>query len=176
MKRFILDLCCGLCGWSIPFAKMGYQVVAFDIRQYVFRSDITFVKSDVRLLSGYDYRGASVVLASPPCDEYARWGMPWTRARKPPAPDTSIWTACERIAKESSAPLILENVKAAQQFHGPARCHFGPFYLWGDGIPALLPDFRFCEFKKKESYGSSEKKERAVIPKPLAEWIASIYE
>ncbi len=35
-------------------------------------------------------------------------------------------------------PLIVENVKGAQPWVGPARWHHGSFYLWGD-VPALMP-------------------------------------
>src|SRR6202000_521399 len=31
------------------------------------------------------------------------------------------------------------NVRAAQKFAGNARHHCGPFYLWGSGVPALMP-------------------------------------
>jgi hypothetical protein len=45
----------------------------------------------------------------------------------------------------------------------------GPFYLWGDGVPALLP--KDVERRTKESYGSKERAKRAEIPLPLADWI-----
>ncbi len=32
----------------------------------------------------------------------------------------------------------MENVRAAQQFVGNAVHHCGPFYLWGNGVPALM--------------------------------------
>lgn len=35
-------------------------------------------------------------------------------------------------------PLIVENVCGAQKWVGPARWHYGSFYLWGD-VPALMP-------------------------------------
>jgi hypothetical protein len=86
-------------------------------------------------------RRASLIVASPPCQEFSRHDQPWTRARNPPPPDTSIWEACVRIAQEAGAPLILENVRGAQKFMGPARAHYGSQYLWGD-VPALLPMVR----------------------------------
>jgi hypothetical protein len=52
--------------------------------------------------------------------------------------------ACFRIQREASEaagryiPLIVENAKGAQPWVGPARWHFGSFYLWGD-VPALMP-------------------------------------
>jgi hypothetical protein len=32
----------------------------------------------------------------------------------------------------------VENVKGAQKFVGPAKWHYGSYYLWGD-VPALMP-------------------------------------
>ena len=36
-------------------------------------------------------------------------------------------------------PYVIENVRAAQQFVGNAVHHCGPFYLWGTGVPAIIP-------------------------------------
>jgi hypothetical protein len=41
-------------------------------------------------------------------------------------------------AAKRHIPLIVENVRTAQEFVGPASWHFGSFYLWGD-VPALMP-------------------------------------
>lgn len=35
-------------------------------------------------------------------------------------------------------PLIVENVRGAEDWVGRARYHFGSFYLWGD-VPPLMP-------------------------------------
>jgi len=56
--------------------------------------------------------------------------------------DTSA--SCFRIQREASEasgshiPLVLENVKGAQRWIGPAKWHYGSYYLWGD-VPALMP-------------------------------------
>lgn len=34
--------------------------------------------------------------------------------------------------------MIVENVRGAQKWVGPARWRYGSFYLWGD-VPALMP-------------------------------------
>ena len=34
--------------------------------------------------------------------------------------------------------MIVENVRGAQKWVGPARWNYGSFYLWGD-VPALMP-------------------------------------
>lgn len=51
---------------------------------------------------------------------------------------TALFNACFRIQREASEatgrliPMVVENVKGAQPWVGPARAHFGSFYLWGD--------------------------------------------
>lgn len=177
MQDTVLDLCCGTCSWSLPWLARGFRVVGFDIYRHKSVPDSIEVRlGDLREVSGIEFRGrARIVLASPPCDEYARFTMPWTRARNPPEPDLSLWAACERIAAEAGAPLLLENVQTAQKWHGSARWHFGPFYLWGEAVPAVMPIFDPRFFKKKESYGSKQKDLRAAIPFDLADHIARVY-
>lgn len=33
----------------------------------------------------------------------------------------------------------MENVRAAQRFIGDAANHCGPFYLWGNAVPPIMP-------------------------------------
>jgi hypothetical protein len=49
-----------------------------------------------------------------------------------------LFRSCFRIASEADIPIVVENVKGAQRFVGPARWHYQSFYLWGD-VPALMP-------------------------------------
>ena len=57
---------------------------------------------------------------------------------------TALFDACFRIQAEASEaagrhiPLVVENVRGAQEWVGRARWRFGSFYLWGD-VPALMP-------------------------------------
>lgn len=89
-------------------------------------------------------------------------------------PDFRLWNFAETYCPQ--ARRIIENVKAAQWFHGKATDHWGPFYLWGD-VPDVMPLFGvdlmpLVEMRKKESYGSKQRAERATIPISLAQWIA----
>jgi hypothetical protein len=94
--------------------------------------------------------------------------MPWSLAKAKRAAiladDTGaertrlnrIFDACFRIQREASEaagwhiPLVVENVRGAQEWVGKAAGHFGSYYLWGDvplplpdGRPAKMPGFRF---------------------------------
>ena len=89
--------------------------------------------------------------------------MPWTRAKqirralrgegdfpegytgsRTVADLTALFDACFRIQAEASEaaghhiPLVVENVRGAQEWVGRERWRWGSFYLWGD-VPALMP-------------------------------------
>jgi len=173
----IVDLFCGLGGWSKAFlGTQGDRVIGVDLvysEKYPAGAD--FIQADCLTLDGAQFRGARLVVASSPCDEFSPFQMPWTRARNPPYPANGIvlFRAAERIAREAGAPLVLENVRAAQPYVGRAVTHVGPFYLWGNGVPALLPTR--LQRRNKESYGSKQRAERAEIPSDLAQHIAMFY-
>lgn len=142
-----IDLYCGLGGWTEGLLAEGYDVVGFDIESHVYghhRYPAQLVLQDVRTLHGRQFRGADLIVASPPCQEFSYRAMPWKRAKAMPPPDVSLFDACFRIQLEACAasgrhiPLLVENVKGAQPWVGRARWHYGSYYLWGD-VPALMP-------------------------------------
>lgn len=163
----VYDLCCGTGGWADGFASAGWEVIGVDIHPHPdFKH--TFRMRDVRTLTAKDLRGASAIVASPPCEEFSRHDMPWTRAKNPPPPDTSIWEACVRLARELNIPIVLENVRGAQRFMGKAKARWGSRYLWGD-VPLMLPAVVDVT---KEKFSSKDYFKRAHIPIVLAECVA----
>jgi hypothetical protein len=146
-----IDLFCGLGGWTEGLLAEGYDVVGFDIERHVYgehRYPAQLVLQDVRTLHGRQFKDASVIVASPPCQKYSYMAMPWSRAKQMAAEYRSgvrsveelneLFNVCFRIAREAGVPLIVENVKGAQDWVGAAQWHYGSFYLWGD-VPALMP-------------------------------------
>jgi len=157
-KPLAIDLFCGLGGWAEGFLSEGYDVIGFDIERHDYGSGGypgQLVLQDVNTLSGTQFRAATIIVASPPCQAYSRRAMPfgalWREHSamdddgapagnyrgKDPISNT-LFRACFRIAQEAQLPVIIENVKGTQEFMGPARWHYGSFYLWGD-VPALMP-------------------------------------
>lgn len=142
MKPLVIDLFCGLGGWAEGFLAEGYDVVGFDIEKRPYPAQL--VLQDVLTLDGAQFKDAAVIVASPPCQAYSYRAMPWKRAKALPPPDNTLFEACFRIQKEASEaagrhiPLVVENVRGAVKWVGPAQGKFGSFYLWGD-VPALLP-------------------------------------
>ena len=122
-------------------------MIGFDIERHEYgehRYPAQLVIQDVLTLHGSQFRDATLIVASPPCQAYSYRAMPWSRAKALPPPDNTLFEACFRIQREACEaagrhiPLIVENVRGAQKWVGRARWNFGSFYLWGD-VPALMP-------------------------------------
>jgi hypothetical protein len=142
-----IDLFCGLGGWTEGLLAEGYDVIGFDITRHVYgchRYPAQLVIQDVRTLHGSQFKDATLIVASPPCQAYSYRAMPWKRAKALPPPDNTLFETCFRLQREACEaagrhiPLIVENVRGAQKWVGRARWSFGSFYLWGD-VPALMP-------------------------------------
>jgi hypothetical protein len=144
-RPLAIDLFCGLGGWAEGLLAEGYFTVGFDLtrqRWKEHRYPGHLVQQDVRTLHGQQFRDATLIVASPPCQAYSYRAMPWKRAKALPPPDNTLFLTAFRLQKEASeaaghkVPLVVENVRGAQTFLGPADAHFGSFFFWGD-VPAL---------------------------------------
>jgi hypothetical protein len=161
-----IDLYCGLGGWTDGCLSEGYDMVGFDNERHIYGTHAypaQLVIQDVLTLHGSQFKDASLIVASPPCTEFSYMAMPWTRAKQirrallgnDDFPEgylgsrtrkelTALFDACFRIQREASEaagrhiPMVVENVRGAQEWIGKARWHYGSYYLWGD-VPALMP-------------------------------------
>lgn len=155
----MLDLCCGLKGASQAMRDRGWEVVTLDL-------DPRFEPDIVADLREWSYAGPTpdLVWISPPCTEFARESMPWSKTGA--RPDLSLVQAARRIVEEINPPAwVLENVRGAVPYLGPAREIHGPFFLWGR-FPA--PGRPVLNLRKKESYSSAQAAERAKVPYALS--------
>jgi hypothetical protein len=171
MKPLAIDLFCGLGGWTEGLLAEGYDVFGFDIERHVYgkhRYPGHLVVQDVCTLHGSQFKDATLIVASPPCQEYSYMAMPWKLAKAKAAAiraDTTgeslvalnrLFNACFRIQAEASLaaghhiPLVVENVRGAIPWVGRSRWNCGSFHLWGD-VPALMPTDRTIKFKAKNS-------------------------
>lgn len=153
MKPLAIDLCCGLGGWAEGLLAEQWDVVGFDIERYQYgahRYPAQLVIQDVLTLHGAQFRDAALIVASPPCQAYSWMAMPWSRAKARAAEIRAdetgqmladlnrLFDACFRIQAQASLaagrhiPMVVENVRGAVPWVGPARGNFGSFYLWGD--------------------------------------------
>jgi hypothetical protein len=166
MKPLAIDLFCGLGGWAEGLLAEGWDVIGFDIERHVYgeeRYPAQLVVQDVLTLHGSQFKGADLIVASPPCQEYSYMAMPWSRAKqiaralrgKDDFPEgysgsrtteelNALFNACFRLQQEACQaagqhiPMVVENVRGAQPWAGRAAWNYGSYYLWGD-VPALMP-------------------------------------
>ena len=180
-----IDLYCGLGGWAEGFMQEGYTVIGFDMERHDYGTGGypgQLVLQDVLTLHGRQFRDATVIVASPPCQAYSYRAMPWKRAKALPPPDNSLFEACFRIQREACEasgryiPLIVENVCGAQKWVGRAKWHYGSYYLWGD-VPAIMPitfrakvpNFRF-DGSGKSFQSAAVKGIKGVPHRPTGYW------
>jgi len=154
----MLDLFCGRLGWSKAFAARGWECVGVDIqRPPEIPKNCQFIELDVMQLCWNEYPighfnircegpspfwegGFDFLCASPPCEEFAVWGMKHFYPQ-PKLPETGIllFEYTRNLFRCSGIPWVIENVRPAQQFVGQAKQLCGSFALWGNGVPPILP-------------------------------------
>lgn len=148
-------------GWKCR----GYDIEAHEYGDEKYPGEL--ILADVIALTGADVADADLIVASPPCTEFSYMAMPWGRAKqiaralrgvdefpegykgsRTIAELTALFDACFRIQREANAiraargqppvPMVVENVRGAIPWLGPAAWNYGSYYLWGD-VPALMP-------------------------------------
>jgi site-specific DNA-cytosine methylase len=149
----MLDLFCGRFGWGRAFAERGWEVVGIDLiepQEVPTRCD--FVRADVLdifydghhwaeafCINGQPYQ-PEFICASSPCEQFSVHGMRHFHPNPSyPALGIKLFNHTRALCEASGVPYIMENVRPAQQFVGDAAHHCGPFYLWGTGVPPILP-------------------------------------
>jgi len=161
-KPLCIDLFCGLGGFSEGFIAEGWEVAGFDIERHRYPAltggwqeyPAQLVIQDVLTIHGKQFKTADCIVASPPCQEFSYMAMPWSMAKQKRADYlsgkrdvkqlTALFDACFRIQREASEaaghhiPLVVENVRGAQEWVGRSRWNHGAYFLWGD-VPALMP-------------------------------------
>ena len=142
-------------GWTQGCAvSLGMEGASAKPRTRLVEYPAQLVLQDVLTLHGKQFKDAALIVASPPCQEYSYMAMPWSRAKAIAAEYrsgvrdvkklTALFDACFRIQREAIEaaghfiPLVVENVRGANEWVGRSRWNFGSFHLWGD-VPALMP-------------------------------------
>ena len=157
VKPLAIELFAGTMSWTAGWRELGGYSVGFDIEHLPHHGPVPegadLVIQDVLTLHGSQFRNASLIVASPPCQNYSYLAMPWSRSKDPNnskaakalrkdwetnGSDNRLFDACFRIQREASEaagryiPLIVENVRGAVPWVGPSKANFGSFHLWGD--------------------------------------------
>jgi hypothetical protein len=189
----MLDLFCGRFGWSRAFAARGWDCVGFDlVKPPEIPARCCFVQQDIRELTldrGFlDFWAPDFICASSPCEKLSIHRLKMFHPN-PPYPESGIqlFNHTRGICEASGIPYVMENVQSAEQFVGRAKAHSGSFYLWGTGVPPLLPkrltkgmvmDRKWCQ--ELGGHGSSKRDAQtagfATIPPELSNCVADYAE
>ncbi len=140
----LLDLFSGRWGWSRAFAARGWECVGVDLVRPTETPDMCrFIQEDVLMLelmgpawiNQFDF-----ICVSSPCEQFSVHGMPhfWPNPCYPEL-GIKLFNHARALCEASGLPYVMENVRSAQKFVGRAAHHCGPFFLWGSGVPPLMP-------------------------------------
>jgi hypothetical protein len=138
----MLDLFAGRLGWSKAFLERGWEVVAYDLTfpDMDIPKGVDYRLQDILTLSPEDVKGFDFICASSPCEQFSVHGMKhFFPNPKYPEMGLALFNHTRLICEMAGVPYIMENVRSAQAFVGNASHHCGSFYLWGPGVPPLIP-------------------------------------
>jgi site-specific DNA-cytosine methylase len=165
----VLDLFCGLGGWSRAFHEAGYQCTGIDIKNLDYPGH--FIKADIN--EWIPDQSYDIILASPPCNEFSlskKWGHGTQDERQ--GLDL-VYRTFYLIQLIKPRFFIVENVKGLAEFLPPPtdiikynRHKNGKAaYLWSNiGKLGFLDKM----IDKKIDINNDTKSSRALIPYPLS--------
>lgn len=163
----VLDLCCGLGGWSKGFHALGFHCTGIDNRDLGY--PYQFIHKDIFDFNPYPIY--DVVVASPPCSEFSTakyYAYGTQKERHGLDLVQRVQTIIETIKPKY---WIIENVKHLADFIGPPKkiIPYNKFpggkkaYLWGN-----FPDFDVTlDGHRHDKWGNSDPR-RAEIPLKLS--------
>lgn len=160
MKPRLLDLFCGIGGWSRAFSARGWECTGVDLEALGYPWE--FKRCDVRDLDLSWINSFDAVVMSPPCDDFARAWLPWLRGDQTPsrgALDLLQWSIA--LAGERPCRIVECSRFAARHAGGGVRS--GSQVLWGD-VPLLLPETP----REKMKHPGQRPDLRAAIPFELS--------
>lgn len=152
----MLDLFAGKFGWTKGFLARGWDVTAVDlVEPKEIPRGCSFVKINVLDLIWQEFPVPHLnvlgdrpnpfwewkfdfICASSCCEDFSTM-----RNFRPPVPypelGVKLFEHTRRICEASGLPYIMENVAGAGKYVGKAVAHCGSYYLWGTGVPPILP-------------------------------------
>lgn len=157
MKR-MLDLFCGVGGWSKPFLDAGWSCVGVDIKDFSSNYPGEFILCDVMRLPAVWINSFDCVCASPPCEEFARAWLPWLRGDHQPD-SLSIRLLNWAIDLSKKRDCVVVECSRFSARHVSGGVSLDKWHLWGD-LPLMLPT---CKHKKMNISGLNPEK-RAMVP------------
>lgn len=175
----LLDLFCGLGGWSNGFDKCGFQCTGVDIVNVGYSFEL--ILASVLELNTEKLKGKfDVIVGSPPCRDFSKiCNIGQKRWKIKPCPENGLILvhAFIKIVNEVNPPYwILENVPKLDSYINLEPQIKGKIsdtqyrYFWGEFPPPLLPFVNSIRVDHITGKFSSWK--RAKIPTPISEAFA----
>lgn len=164
----LVDLFCGVGGWTKAFLRRGWTCIGVDLARF---DDYpgTFLQMDARTVPAELFEAADAIVASPPCEEFARAWLPWLRGDHTPSAE-AIGLLAWSIELTANHPRRITECSVFAGKHAPGGTRFGSYILWGD-VPILMPHIP----RRKANKSGLRPDLRAEIPPHLADWIAHQY-
>ena len=173
----VLDLFCGVGGWSKAFHEAGHECTGIDIKNigYPYR----FIKADLNDWEpDQDY---DIILASPPCTEFSIAKKWWWGTQDERMGLDLVYRAFYLIELIKPKYWIIENVKGLSEFLSKPtdivrygkRKQSKAAYLWSNigklgFLDSLIIHKIIMNKKMRLKYGPQSKTQRALIPYPLS--------
>lgn len=137
VKPIMGDLFCGRGGWTKGFQAQGWDCWGIDLNPQPLYPG-RFIQADIAQLVELPH--ADFYCCSSPCEGFSVHNMKHFHPNpKWPWLGSALLDYSRYLLEQTGKPYIVENVRAAEKFMGKAVQHCGPFYFWGNGVPAVFP-------------------------------------
>jgi len=180
----VLDLFCGLGGWSDGFNANGFECTGIDVVDVGYPYQL--ILQDVRTLEPRRLKDFDVIIGSPPCRDFsvATYANKNRPGREPPDPQKGLELIYhfERIVRAAQPTFwAMENVRMLERYYDRKPIwHFyvsvrGKRSLWGNLQLPMLPDMRFKRNMERDYVKHSypdRSVQRAKIPFAIADTVA----
>jgi hypothetical protein len=147
-----VDLFCGRGGWTKGLLAAGFDVVGVDLEpQPDYPAEARLLCADICELSGKDFRGVDVVVASPPCQGFSLQNRQVLEGHRPNAVDFRLVCETLRFIQEAEPRFwAVENVRGAaghfRALMGDPKLKNGPWFVWGKFPGFLLEKANLAKF------------------------------
>jgi len=178
----VLDLFCGLGGWSDGFASEGFEVLGVEIEPKIAKLyKHPVIVADVRTLNGENFKGFDVIVGSPPCRDFTILNdARWKRKKNPQEGLKNIIAFLNFVKKSQPTYWLMENVVGLEKHldHKPRVSNtkitrYMKRSFWGN-FPLFLIPMEQNRGKMRETCGWDKlaRWKRARIPFPVAQALA----